>query len=96
MSAGHLTEEQARWNRAVKADMHRRHRKWPLGTEVRTKTPVGYLQGKVFKHWRKGEVPHGATVEFSVLVDMGDGNGARFCHEIPFRAMCPVRGAGHG
>jgi hypothetical protein len=70
--------------------MKRRHRKWPLGMGVRTKTPAGYLQGRIFKHWRKGEVPHGATVEFAEPVDLGNGNGARHCHEIPFRAMRPV------
>jgi len=92
MSAGHLTPKQSRWNRAVSMDMKRRHRKWPLGTVVHIKTPAGYLQGKVCKHWRKGEVPHGASVEFPEPIDMGDGNGRRFSHVVPFRAMRPVPG----
>ncbi|WP_454727743.1 MULTISPECIES: hypothetical protein [Cupriavidus] len=96
MSAGHLTPKQSHWNGAVAADMKRRHRKWPLGTVVHIKTPAGYLQGKVFKHWCKGEVAHGATVEFPSLVDKGDGNGARYCHEIPFRSMRLVRESPHG
>lgn len=96
MSAGHLTVEQSRWNRAVLADMARRHRKWPLGTVVKTNTPAGYLEGKIAKHWRKGEVAHGATVTFPELVDMGDANGARYSHVIPFRSMRPIPGTRRG
>ncbi|WP_432262765.1 hypothetical protein [Cupriavidus sp. TMH.W2] len=94
MSAGHLTAQQSRWNRAVGADMARRHRKWPLGTVVHTKTPAGYLRGRIIKHWRKGEVPHGTSVEFPEAIDLGDGNGTRFCHEIPFRSLRPERARG--
>lgn len=89
MSAGHLTAVQSHWNHAVTADMDRRHRKWPLGTAIQTNTPAGYLAGRIVKHWRKGEVAHGATVEFPMLVDMGDANGARYAHVIPFRSMRP-------
>lgn len=90
MSAGHLTERQSHWNRAVASDLDRKHRKWPLGTPVAVKTPAGYLRGRVVKHWRKGEVQHGASVEFPQIVDMEDANGARYCHVIPFRSMKPI------
>lgn len=87
MSAGHLAPRYSLLNRAVRQDMTRRHRKWPLGTVVSVLTPQGYLVGRVFKHWRKDEVAHGATVDFPYCVDMGDANGLRFCHVIPFRSM---------
>jgi hypothetical protein len=74
-------------NRTLERDMDRKHRRWPLGTPVAANTPAGYLTGIVFKHWRKNETPHGATVLFPEVVDMGDANGARFCHIVPFRNM---------
>jgi hypothetical protein len=70
--------------------MLRKHRKWPLGTEVLVKTPAGYMKGKIHKHWGITEAEHGASVEFPIIVDMGDANGARFSHIIPFRSMKPV------
>jgi len=66
-----------------------RHCKWPLGMTVLVKTPCGYLAGTVFKHdraWR-----HCCTVDFKrQLVNMGDANGERYCHNIPFRNLKPV------
>lgn len=79
-----------KWSRKVAADLRRKHRKWPLGTVVWVRTPHGMLRGMLVKHWRKGEVADGASVEFQVLVDMGDLNGPRFSHVIPFRSMRPV------
>jgi len=76
--------------RKVSADFKRKHRKWPLGTTVMVMTPAGYLRGRISKHWRRTENHHGATVEFPEVVDMGDANGARYCHVIPFRSMKPV------
>jgi hypothetical protein len=90
MAAGHILTHFAP-NRKVDADLTRKHRKWPLGTPVLVKTPQGYLQGRIFKHWRIDENRHGASVEFPAVVDMGDANGARVCHEVPFRSMKPVR-----
>jgi hypothetical protein len=90
MAAGHILKHFAP-NRKVDADLKRKHRKWPLGTVVLVKTPKGYFNGRIFKHWRIDENQHGATVEFPHIVDMGDANGARFCHEVPFRSMKPVR-----
>jgi hypothetical protein len=89
MAAGHIRFRLTP-NARVSSDFLRKHRKWPLGTVVMVKTPQGYLQGKVHKHWRIDEVEHGASVEFSQLVDLGDANGARFSHVIPFRNMKPV------
>ncbi|WP_157649552.1 hypothetical protein [Burkholderia ubonensis] len=89
MAAGHIVSHHAPTAK-VSADMSRKHRKWPLGTQVLVKTPAGYLLGKVCKHWRIDEVEHGASVEFPDVVDMGDANGSRFSHVIPFRSMKPV------
>jgi len=90
MAAGHILKHSAP-NRKVDADFARKHRKWPLGMTVMVKTPAGYQQGRIFKHWRIDENEHGASVEFPSVVDMGDANGVRYCHEIPFRCMKPVR-----
>lgn len=71
------------------ADMLRKHRKWPLGQRVATLTPQGYLVGKINKHDRH----YGGccAVDFAPnTVDMGDANGARFCHVIPFRNLKKV------
>jgi len=89
MAAGHIVFHNTLTSRNA-ADLRRKHRKWPLGTRVMVKTPEGYLAGRLFKHWRVDEVPHGATIEFDQLVNMGDANGARFCHVIPFRSLKPV------
>jgi hypothetical protein len=89
MAAGHILSHYA-LGRTVNADFKRKHRKWPLGMGVLVKTPAGYIRGRVFKHWRKDENEHGCSVEFPFIVDMGDANGARYCHEIPFRSMKPV------
>lgn len=91
MAAGHIVSRRSHLDRKTEADFRRKHRKWPLGTYVMVKTPEGYLRGRVFKHWRRDEVPHGATVEFPFPVDMGDANGERFGHVIPFRSMKPVQ-----
>jgi hypothetical protein len=90
MTAGHILSHFA-LGRKVNADFNRKHRKWPLGMPVLVKTPAGYLRGRIFKHWRIDENEHGASVEFPGIVDMGDANGARYCHEIPFRCMKPVK-----
>jgi hypothetical protein len=89
MTAGHILSHNA-LGRKVNADFDRKHRKWPLGMFVLVKTPAGYIRGRVFKHWRKDENEHGCSVEFPFVVDMGDANGSRFCHEIPFRSLKPV------
>lgn len=89
MAAGHITYRHTPKSKDS-AHMLRKHRSWPLGTEVMVKTPAGYLKGKVHKHWRLNEAPHGASVEFPIIVDMGDANGARFSHIIPFRNMKPI------
>ena len=89
MSAGHIKYRHAA-NGKSSSHMLRKHRKWPLGTEVLVKTPAGYLKGKIHKHWRITEAEHGASVEFPIIVDMGDANGARFSHIIPFRNMKPI------
>ena len=70
----------------VSAEFKTRHRKWPLGTIVRTKTPQGYLEGRVIKHWRPHEYAASCSVEFKELVDMGDGY-PRYCPVIPFRNL---------
>jgi hypothetical protein len=72
--------------------MTNKHRRWPLGAPVFAATPVGVLRGTVMKHWRSTEYPHGCSVEFATVVDLGDANGARFGHVIPFRCLCKVRG----
>ena len=83
-----------KWNRRVAADLKRKHRKWPLGTAVMVKTPQGYLKGVVFKHWRKGERGDVAAISFEGLfVNMGNANGERLCHDIPFRNLRPVGSA---
>lgn len=80
-------------NAKLNADITRRHRRWPLGTLVATLTPHGYLIGNVFKHWRKGERKEGCSVLFSQVVDMGDANGRRDCHVIPFRNLRKIGGS---
>ncbi|WP_157657761.1 hypothetical protein [Burkholderia ubonensis] len=90
MAAGHIRTHIG-LGRKDQADFKRKHRKWPLGTAVMVQTPAGYLRGRIFKHWRINENPHGATVEFPEVVDMGDANGTRYCHVIPFRNMRPVK-----
>lgn len=62
-----------------------RHCKWPLGAAVWVLTPDGYLKGAVNRH--ETEYPNRCDVAFEVPVDMGDANGRRFCHPIPFRMM---------
>jgi hypothetical protein len=89
MTAGHILKHYAP-GRRVKADLRRKHRKWPLGTNVMVQTREGYLRGRIHKHWRIDETRHGASVEFPFCVDMGDANGSRYCHEFPFRSMKPV------
>lgn len=89
MAAGHIRTNIG-LGRKDQADFKRKHRKWPLGTAVMVQTPAGYLRGRIFKHWRLNENPHGATVEFPEVVNMGDANGTRYCHVIPFRNMRPV------
>ena len=89
MAAGHIRSNIG-LGRKDQADFKRKHRKWPLGTAVMVQTPAGYLRGRIFKHWRINENHHGATVEFPEVVDMGDANGTRYCHVIPFRSMRPV------
>lgn len=90
MAAGHVLSL-GNYNRKLAADLRRKHHKWPLGTQVLVKTADGYLRGRVFKHWRKDEVAHGASVEFPFVVDMGDANGERICHVIPFRSLKRVQ-----
>lgn len=72
------------------AHMRAKHLRWPLSTEVLANTPAGVLPGKVFKHWRRGEVAHGCSILFPICVDMGDANGSRFAHNIPFRNLFKV------
>jgi len=62
-----------------------RHNKWPLGQRVGTHINSWYVEGKVNKHGP--ELKHSCWVAFDVVVDKRDGNGARFCHIIPFRCM---------
>ncbi len=64
-----------------------RHCKWPLSTPVMVKTPDGYLRGTVNRHY---EDSNGCDISFDVTVDMGDANGRRYSHHIPFRSMKPV------
>lgn len=77
--------------RQTAAEMKTRHRKWPLGTEVIANTPIGRLPGRVHKHWRLEEVAAGCSIEFFGYmpepVDLGDANGARWCHVISFRNL---------
>jgi len=88
----------SRLDRAMNAGMSKRehahmrgkHRRWPLGTPVMANTPVGLLRGRVFKHWRSDVAPHGCSVEFDRVVDLGDANGGRYCHVIPFRNLRPL------
>lgn len=89
MTAGHILSHYA-LGRRVNAEFRRKHRKWPLGLNVMVKTPQGYLRGRICKHWRPDENQHGASVEFPAPISMGDANGTRYCHEIPFRSMKPV------
>ncbi len=68
-----------------------RHCKWPLGMTVMVKTPGGYMQGKVNRHQKTDRrCRHGCDIAFEVVVDLGDRNGSRFCHHIPFRCIKPV------
>lgn len=69
----------------MKRNMDHKHCKWPLGTEVMTLTPDGYLKGSVSRHV-KG-YPHACDIDFEQTVDMGDANGRRFGHIIPFRSL---------
>lgn len=64
-----------------------RHCKWPLGTQVLVRTPQGYLRGTINRHQTAVRCRHGCDVAFEEIVDLGDGNGARYCHHIPFRSM---------
>jgi hypothetical protein len=89
MSAGHIQYRHVP-NAKDSAHMLGKHRKWPLGTEVMVLTPQGYLKGNLHKHWRITEAQASATVEFPCVVDMGDANGRRTSHLIPFRNMKPV------
>lgn len=72
------------------ARMEAKHRRWPLGTTVEANTPIGVTVGKVSKHWRSDEVPHGCSIAFPHPVDLGDANGRRFCHVLPFRNLRKV------
>jgi len=77
-----LTPGQTRRRKTV---MLAKHKKWPLDLPVATLTPQGYLGGRVVKHDR--EYGDRCLVEFTVMVNMGDANGSRFCHIIPFRNL---------
>lgn len=68
-----------------KNGIDRRHCKWPLGTEVMTLTPEGYLRGKVSRHI--SDYLDCCDINFEQVVDMGTANGRRFCHPIPFRSL---------
>lgn len=73
-------------NRLERIQFARKHKKWPLGMIVKVKTRLGYMTGRVFKHWRASEVPHGCSVEFDKPVDLGRTQGSEtFCHILPFR-----------
>lgn len=78
-------------NRRNRIQFERKHRKWPLGTVVQVKTKLGYLTGRVFKHWRFEEVPHGCSVEFDQPIDLGRPAGYKtYCHILPFRSLRKV------
>ena len=80
------------FNKKTRATFKTRHRKWPLGTKVIANTPIGRIEGKVGKHWRDYEVAAGCTVDFHPhLIDLGDANGERFCHVIPFRNLKKIK-----
>lgn len=89
MAAGHITRHTAS-SRIVKADMRRKHARFPLGMRVLVKTPEGYMKGKVSKHWRPDEYRHGCSIEFPFPISMGDANGKRYSHVIPFRSVKPI------
>lgn len=90
MSAGHLLPHQSRRNQKTKAEMRTRHRKWPLGKVVMTLTPQGYLMGRVHKHWGLYEYGAACSIDFDQSVDMGNANGSRLSHVIPFRNLRPA------
>jgi hypothetical protein len=68
--------------------MDNKHCKWPLSTVVFVNTPDGYIKGRVSRHV-KG-YPYACDICFDVVVDMGDANGRRYSHIIPFRNIKPV------
>lgn len=80
-------DDPSRWNRRVVAEFKTRHRRWPLGTRVCASTPLGPLEGVISKHWRKYERGDRCSVDFKRPFDFGDGNGARYAHDIPFRCL---------
>lgn len=84
-----MSSQKKHWplNAKLNAEITRKHRDWPIGTTVSTLTPQGYLSGHVSKHWRKSEYPHGCSIDFGQIVDMGDANSPRYCHVIPFRNL---------
>lgn len=65
-----------------------RHCKWPLSTVVWVLTPDGYVEGSINRHEK--DHPNRCDVAFHKTVDMGDANGRRYCHAIPFRNIRPV------
>ena len=80
------------FNKKTRATFKTRHRKWPLGTKVIANTPIGRIEGKVGKHWRDYEVAAGCTVDFHPhLIDLGDANGERYSHVIPFRNLKKIK-----
>ena len=66
-----------------------RHCKWPLGTLVWVKTPQGYMEGRVNRHLTHPRYIDKCDIAFVELVDMGDANGVRYCHAVPFRNIKP-------
>jgi hypothetical protein len=77
-------------NRKDAAQFKRKHRRWPLGLRVAVKTRVGYIEGRVFKHWRLAEVPHGCSVIFDTPYDLTGCGYKTFAHILPFRSLRPI------
>ena len=69
------------------AHMQGKHMRWPLGTWVIANTNIGRIWGKVSKHWRSTEYPHKCSIDFEMPINLGDANGSRFSHVLPFRSL---------
>lgn len=64
-----------------------RHCKWPLGTIVWVLVEQDYLEGRINRHLKR--YVDKCDIAFVEPVDLGDANGLRYCHAIPFRNIKP-------
>lgn len=88
----------AQQRRSAKRQIHRDHRRWPLGTLVRVKAghhspAAAGLVGKVGKHGYPCKDGVNCIVDFpEPVVDTTFGNTARYGHYVDYRHLVKVGG----